>query len=117
MIKNYTCTILPVSKLFCVIKNCHIKNKYLVEHKVYSVKHISEKIDTLVQRRDWLFYEKNQYGFRHSFALTLHSLLFLLLYRGTANTLTLFKISFVMPQYTKTNAFKSILFIIFCVST
>lgn len=40
MIKNYTCTILPVFKLFCVIKNCHIKNKYLVEHKVYSVKHM-----------------------------------------------------------------------------
>lgn len=31
MIKNYTCTILPVF----VIKNCH-----LVEHKVYSVKHM-----------------------------------------------------------------------------
>lgn len=31
MIKNYTCTILPV----CVIKNCHFENKYLVEHKVY----------------------------------------------------------------------------------
>lgn len=36
MIKNYTCTILPV----CVIKNCHFENKYLVEHKVYSVKHM-----------------------------------------------------------------------------
>lgn len=36
MIKNYTCTILPV----CVNKNCHFENKYLVEHKVYSVKHM-----------------------------------------------------------------------------
>lgn len=36
MIKNFTCTILPV----CVNKNCHFENKYLVEHKVYSVKHM-----------------------------------------------------------------------------
>lgn len=36
MIKNYTCTILPV----CVNKNCHFENKYLVKHKVYSVKHM-----------------------------------------------------------------------------
>lgn len=113
MIKNYTCTILPV----CVNKNCHFENKYLVEHKVYSVKHMfRENWYTSTKKRLTVLW-KNQYGFRHSFALTLHSLLFLLLYRGTANTLTLFKISFVMPQYTKTNAFKSILFIIFCVST
>lgn len=40
MIKNYICIILLVFKFFCVIKNCYIKNKYLVEYKVYFVKYM-----------------------------------------------------------------------------